>query len=97
MRRRVELAARYMLTTDAPLSDIALRCGFADQPHLCKSYRQAVGQTPAAWRRVHRLQPEQNATPLAERFAKPWRHSVPVAAGWASDAAVKALPLETPR
>jgi AraC-like DNA-binding protein len=56
MRRRVELAARYMLTTDAPLSDIALRCGFADQAHLCKNYRQAVGQTPAAWRRVHRLQ-----------------------------------------
>jgi AraC-like DNA-binding protein len=55
MRRRVELAARYMVTTDAPLSDIALRCGFADQAHLCKNYRIAVGQTPAAWRRVQRL------------------------------------------
>jgi AraC family transcriptional regulator len=63
MRRRVELAARYMLATDAPLSDIALRCGFADQAHLCKSYRQAVGQTPAAWRRAHRLQHEQNEKP----------------------------------
>jgi AraC family transcriptional regulator len=51
MRRRVELAARYMLTTDASLSDIALRCGFADQAHMCKNYRQAVGETPAAWRR----------------------------------------------
>jgi len=52
VRRRVELAARHMLTTDASLSDIALRCGFADQAHLCKRFRQAVGQTPAAWRRA---------------------------------------------
>jgi AraC family transcriptional regulator len=54
VRRRVELAARYMLTTDASLSDIALRCGFTDQAHLCKQFRQAANQTPAAWRRAHR-------------------------------------------
>jgi AraC family transcriptional regulator len=54
VRRRVELAAQYMLTTDASLSDIALRCGFTDQAHLCKHFRQAAGQTPAAWRREHR-------------------------------------------
>jgi AraC family transcriptional regulator len=54
VRRRVELATQYMLTTDAPLSDIALQCGFTDQAHLCKQFRQASGQTPAAWRRAHR-------------------------------------------
>jgi AraC-like DNA-binding protein len=53
VRRRVELAAQYMLTTDEALSDIALRCGFTDQAHLCKHFRQAAGQTPAAWRRAH--------------------------------------------
>jgi AraC-like DNA-binding protein len=52
--RRVELAAQHMLQTEAPLSDIALRCGFTDQPHLCKHFRQATGHTPAAWRRAHR-------------------------------------------
>jgi AraC family transcriptional regulator len=78
MRRRVELAARYMLATDASLSDIAFRCGFVDQAHLCKIYRRAVGQTPAAWRRVHRLQHEQNAKPSPERLAGSWRHSVSV-------------------
>ena len=52
VRRRVELAAQYMLTTDASLSDIALRCGFTDQAHLCKHFRQAAGQTHAAWRRA---------------------------------------------
>jgi AraC family transcriptional regulator len=52
VRCRVELASQYMLTTDACLSDIALRCGFADQAHLCKHFRQATGQTPGAWRRA---------------------------------------------
>jgi AraC family transcriptional regulator len=54
VRRRLELAAQYMLTTDAALSDIAFRCGFADQAHLCKQFRRAAGETPAAWRRAHR-------------------------------------------
>jgi AraC family transcriptional regulator len=53
IRRRVELAAQYMLQTEAPLSDIALQCGFTDQPHLCKHFRQMTGHTPAAWRRAH--------------------------------------------
>jgi len=56
VRRRVELAAHYMLTTDASLSDIALRCGFNDQAHLCKQFREGAGQTPGAWRRAHRSQ-----------------------------------------
>jgi AraC family transcriptional regulator len=52
IKRRVELAAQYMLQTEASLSDIALRCGFADQPHLSKHFRQIMGHTPAAWRRA---------------------------------------------
>jgi AraC family transcriptional regulator len=56
IKRRVELAARYMLQTEAPLSEIALRCGFADQPHLSKLFRQATGSTPAAWRRANKTQ-----------------------------------------
>jgi AraC family transcriptional regulator len=80
VRRRVELAAQYMLTTDASLSDIALRCGFTDQAHLCKQFRQAVGQTPAAWRRVHGLQRDENADPPLERFAIPWLNRAPVGA-----------------
>jgi AraC family transcriptional regulator len=56
IRCRLELAARYMLQTDASLSDIALRCGFTDQAHLCKHFRRSTGQTPAAWRRARRTQ-----------------------------------------
>jgi len=69
VRRRVELAAQYMLTTDASLSDIALRCGFADQAHLCKHFRQAAGQTPAAWRRAHRAHHDEYGASPVERFA----------------------------
>jgi len=80
VRRRVELAARYMLTTDASLSDIALQCGFADQAHLCKHFREAAAQTPAAWRRMHRLQNDEKATLPVERFAIPWRSGGPATA-----------------
>jgi AraC family transcriptional regulator len=54
IRCRLDLAARYMLQTDASLSDIALRCGFTDQAHLCKHFRAATGRTPGAWRRACR-------------------------------------------
>ena len=56
IQRRLELAGQYMLQTEAPLSDIALRCGFTDQAHLCKHFRQATGETPGAWRRARRMQ-----------------------------------------
>jgi len=65
VRRRVELAAQYMLTTEAPLSEIAVRCGFTDQAHLCKQFRHAEGQSPAAWRRAHRLQQGEPAQQLS--------------------------------
>jgi AraC family transcriptional regulator len=64
IRRRLELAAQYMLDTDSSLSDISLRCGFSDQAHLCKHFRQLIGQTPASWRRARRTQP-----PPARRVA----------------------------
>jgi AraC family transcriptional regulator len=57
VRRRVELAAKYMLQTDLSLSDTALGCGFADQAHLCKHFRALTGETPAAWRRAKRRIP----------------------------------------
>jgi AraC family transcriptional regulator len=52
IRRRLKWAAQYMLQTDAPLSEIALRCGFTDHAHLCKHFRQLIGTTPASWRRA---------------------------------------------
>jgi AraC-like DNA-binding protein len=50
------LAAQYMLESDVCLADIALRCGFTDQAHFCKRFRQATGERPGSWRRAHRKQ-----------------------------------------
>jgi AraC family transcriptional regulator len=51
VRRRLANAEILMLTSDFSLSDIAIRCGFTDQAHLCKLFRQQYAQSPAAWRR----------------------------------------------
>ena len=58
VRRRLELAARLMLTSVDPLCDIALRAGFSDQAHLCKLFKQSFGESPAGWRRQRRIPAE---------------------------------------
>jgi AraC family transcriptional regulator len=52
--RRLDRARFLMLTTEMALSAIALGCGFTDQAHLCKLFRQMDGQSPAVWRRQRR-------------------------------------------
>jgi AraC family transcriptional regulator len=52
--RRLERSRELMLTSDMPLSELALNCGFADQAHFTKLFRHHVGKSPAAWRREHR-------------------------------------------
>jgi AraC family transcriptional regulator len=54
IRVRLRLAQRLMLTTDDPLTHIALACGLADQAHLSKLFRRELGETPSSWRRRHR-------------------------------------------
>lgn len=51
IRLRLELAQRLMLTTEEPLSHIALACGLVDQAHLSTLFRRGMGETPSAWRR----------------------------------------------
>ncbi len=58
IRLRLELAQRLMQTTQEPLSQIALACGFADQAHLSKLFRRYVGETPNAWRRRNFTDPQ---------------------------------------
>lgn len=53
MRRRIERAQGLMLRTRDPLSQIAISCGFADQAHFSRLFRQMVGATPNSWRRTH--------------------------------------------
>lgn len=53
-RLRIEWAARELASADAPLSDVALRAGFADQSHFTRFFRRSMGITPHAYRRQQR-------------------------------------------
>jgi AraC-like DNA-binding protein len=57
IRRRMERAQGLMLSTDAPLSQIALECGLADQAHFSRLFRRTVGESPKVWRRA-RVSPD---------------------------------------
>ena len=43
-------AARLLVETDAPIAEIALTAGFADQSHLNRVFKRLMGCTPAAFR-----------------------------------------------
>ncbi|AYC99518.1 AraC family transcriptional regulator [Neorhizobium sp. NCHU2750] len=53
LAKRVELAKTLLLQRDLAVAEIAAQLGFTDQAHLTKTFRQVVGDTPAAWRRMH--------------------------------------------
>jgi AraC family transcriptional regulator len=51
---RVARAARGLAETDAPLAEIALGAGFADQSHFSNVFRRETGLSPSAFRRAVR-------------------------------------------
>jgi AraC family transcriptional regulator len=63
--RRLHRAAELMLTSDDSLSQVASACGFADQAHLCKIFKQRYGESPAVWRRQHRAVGSRTAPSIA--------------------------------
>jgi AraC family transcriptional regulator len=64
-RRRIEVAQALMLSTRAPLSEIALSCGMSDQSHFTRAFRRIVGETPHSWRQTRRGAIEDHITDLA--------------------------------
>jgi transcriptional regulator GlxA family with amidase domain len=56
--RRLERAKDLMLEGNEPLSVIAVLCGFTDQAHLSRLFKQNIGQPPGAWRRTARKNSE---------------------------------------
>ena len=53
-RLRLDFAAKEVATSDAPLCEIAIAAGFADQSHLTKVFKAHFGLTPSAYRRLRR-------------------------------------------
>ena len=51
LNRRVELAKDLLRDRESSLSQIALRCGFADQSHFTRVFTRRAGVSPGAWRR----------------------------------------------
>lgn len=47
---RIESACRALIESDAPLAEIALMHGFADQSHFGRTFKRLMRTTPAAYR-----------------------------------------------
>jgi AraC family transcriptional regulator len=50
--QRVELSKEKLRDDGLSLSDVAAECGFSDQSHLTRAFKQTVGVSPGAWRRA---------------------------------------------
>ncbi|MCC5839884.1 MAG: helix-turn-helix domain-containing protein [Opitutales bacterium] len=56
-QHRMERAHRLLTTTDLPLEDIAVTCGFAHASSFVHAFRQVHGCTPGEFRRQHPAPP----------------------------------------
>jgi AraC-like DNA-binding protein len=52
---RLRIASRALIDTDKSLSEIALKCGFADQSHFSREFRRQFGRTPRDYREHYKL------------------------------------------
>ncbi|MBY0581403.1 MAG: AraC family transcriptional regulator [Sphingomonas sp.] len=50
--RRTDRARRLLTSTDMPLAELALACGFANQSHFTAAFTRAMGIPPARYRRL---------------------------------------------
>jgi AraC family transcriptional regulator len=51
-RLRVEFATRQLITSDAPLVEIALAAGFCAQSHFNEFFKRETGLTPREYRTI---------------------------------------------
>ncbi|MDQ4422879.1 MULTISPECIES: AraC family transcriptional regulator [Thalassolituus] len=52
---KVQLAKQYLKDTQLPITDIALRLGFADHSNFTRAFSKLTGQSPSAFRKKHLL------------------------------------------
>lgn len=51
IQQRIERAKKLLHNPHISIADIAFRCGFANQTHLTKRFRQLIGITPKAYQK----------------------------------------------
>ena len=67
LTRRIERAKEQMRTSDTPLAQIAVECGFSDQSHFTRCFKRCEGETPTAWhRRVASREPRSYAPTMIQ-------------------------------
>jgi AraC family transcriptional regulator len=49
---RIERSLAFMPYKDFSLTEIAFKCGFADQSHFLRSFKDIMGVTPSAYRKM---------------------------------------------
>ncbi len=54
LRRRIEVLADLLQTSDTPIADLAPRLGFHNLTHLHRQFRLAYGTSPERYRLAHR-------------------------------------------
>jgi AraC-like DNA-binding protein len=66
LERRIACAMTMIEETNEPLSQIALACGFCDQPHFTRRFRAMVGVTPRTWRQRRSADLAEQISPTLE-------------------------------
>jgi AraC-like DNA-binding protein len=51
LERRIDLARRLLTDAKYSLADVAIDCGFNDQPHFTRVFKLMTSTTPYAWQR----------------------------------------------
>jgi AraC family transcriptional regulator len=55
LQQRIESAKDILSTTDMGLAEVALALGFHAQAHFSTVFKRMTGETPARWRKSHRV------------------------------------------
>ena len=50
---RIEFACTLLSTSETRLAEVALACGFSDQAHFSRVFKQHIGITPSQYRLIH--------------------------------------------
>lgn len=54
LRARIQAAARLLRSSSAPITEVALDCGFYDQSAFTRQFRRRTGMTPQRYRKGNR-------------------------------------------